>query len=129
MLLYLEGIERSGGAESVRDSMMSDLGPFPNRADWDPSMLSRKLPSRAGSRAPSRISRAASRVASQRHQSRDMEELANSEVDYVDVQKEVGKGDEADEIASNEQDGLRSELMFGGHDEVRGAVHFAEPLA
>ncbi|KLO18358.1 hypothetical protein SCHPADRAFT_121940 [Schizopora paradoxa] len=113
VLLYLEGIARSGGASPVEDnrqSMMSELGPFPH--DYDPTNPTfTKLPSIHGSRA---ASRAASRVASQRNQSRDLDDLARSELDYVDVGKEIGKSQggkpDMDDAASNEQDGLRSEF-------------------
>lgn len=90
-----------------RQSLYSDFGPSPlnNWDSKDPAFT--KLHSQEGSRA-------ASQVHSQRNQSRDLDGLAHSELDYVDVGKELGKSQggkpNMDEVASDEQDGLRSEF-------------------
>ncbi len=108
-----------------RQSIISDLGPSPLE-NWnaiDPKFT--KITSHHGSRAPSK---AASRVASQRNQSRDLNDLAESELDYVDVGKEIrmsqGGKPGLDDAASDEQDGLRSE--FNG--EVRDKASRALPI-
>ena len=67
-------------------------------------------------------SRAPSRAASNRnHQSRDMDDLAKSELSYVDVARDIANQDGLEDIASDEQDGLRSEF----HNDNGVPVHTA----
>lgn len=113
----------------MRDSFITDETPY-DRANWDtlpPAPKSRagsRPPSHAGSRAPSRRPQS-HREPSVRAPSRlskvelipndDLVELGNEELHYD------GLGDAA-EIASNEQDGLRSELGSHNGDAVHAAV-------
>lgn len=104
MLLYLEGIARSGGASPVRDSIVTESGFDPN----DPQLA--KLNAIRNSRhRSSGLSQSYNAGGEQ-----DLEELAHSEMSYEKVDR--------DEFASNVQDGLHSEVARSEVGQVRASI-------
>ncbi|KAH8119329.1 hypothetical protein DFH11DRAFT_1564402 [Phellopilus nigrolimitatus] len=99
VLLYLEGIARSGGASPVRDSMISDSA-SDNKIDPNDPRFAR-LTNRLSSHRTSLLSK---------HQyNADADgDLEKSELSYDHV--------EYDDVASNVQEGLRSELARSERD-------------
>ena len=98
MLLYLEGIARSGGASSVRDSM-TDSGLDPN----DPQLAKLNAYRNSGHRS-SRLSQ------SYKAGENELDEQARSEMSFEKV--------DHDEIASNIQEGERSVIAKSVAEQV-----------
>ena len=100
MLLYLEGIARSGGASPVRDSMLTESAFDPN----DPQLAKLNAYRNSGYRS--------SRLSQSHHAGEnDLEDLARSEMSYDKVDRE--------EVASNVQEGQRSEIARSEGGQVR----------
>ncbi|KAL5523853.1 hypothetical protein ACEPAG_8026 [Sanghuangporus baumii] len=94
VLLYLEGIQRSGGASPVRDSMMTES----MQTDLDPNdPRFHRLTQATSQHRSSGLSKQAYNA-----NDGDLHDLGNSELSYDMIENA--------EVASNVQDGLRSEF-------------------
>ncbi|THH09805.1 hypothetical protein EW145_g1763 [Phellinidium pouzarii] len=118
VLLYLEGIARSGGASPVRDSTISDSGPstesshhklYPN----DPHF------SKLNSLAHPQAHRLSSLSQSYHVGDNDLDELNNSAMSFEKIERE--------EISSNIQEGLRSQVARSERSSPRHEYQEREP--